>query len=362
MTSTTTKRSRRRRSRLLGDKRGLPPGTPVYTGDVKDVPVEVRVLDYDTDGHREHREGDIQKLAEYHSDASVTWINLDGVHQVDQVATICRAFGIHPLWMEDILNPSGRPKAEILEDRVLVVARMVHRSEDRLVSEQVSMVLGPGFVLTFQERAGDVWEPLRERIRGGNGRIRKMRADYLLHALLDDIVDHYFVALEDLESRVDGLEANALDPNGRVDMTAIFDVKSELADFRRSVWPMRESVSSLLKAEGGPIDASVTPYFRDLYDHVVQVMDILETSRERVVGVYELHLAVTSYRLNDIMKVLTIVSTIFIPATFVAGVYGMNFDHMPELHWGFGYPFAWLLMLGSAGVGGYWVYTRRWLT
>ncbi|MEZ4318281.1 MAG: magnesium/cobalt transporter CorA [Myxococcota bacterium] len=361
MSNTTAKRSRRRRARTLAEKRGLPPGTPVYTGDVEGVPVHVQVIDYAPDRLDELEVDDAQRLSSYRDEASVTWINLDGIHQADQVQAIARIFDLHPLWMEDILNPQGRPKAEVLDDKVLVVARMVHRVEGVVNTEQVALVLGPGWVLTFQEQAGDVWESLRSRIRQGKGRIRKMKADYLMHALLDDIVDAYFVALEEVESRVDGLEAAALDPSTRIDNAAIFALKQELADFRRAVWPMRESVSALLKADGGPISAAVVPYLRDVYDHVVQVMDILESSRERVVGVYELHLSVTSHRLNDIMKVLTLVSTIFIPGTFVAGVYGMNFKHMPELEWEYGYPFAWAVMLGLGALGGIWAWRRRWL-
>ena len=250
----------------------------------------------------------------------------------------------------------------MIDDRVLVIARMVRIEDGVLHSEQVSMVLGKGWVLTFQERPGDVWESLRTRIRVGNGRVRRMNSDYLLHALLDQIVDHYFLSLEQLEGRVDGLEALAIDGDKRLDLGIIFELKNELAEFRRTVWPMRESIAALLRMEDGPIGGVVLPYFRDLYDHVVQVMDILETSRERVVGVYELHLAVTSHRLNDIMKLLTIVSTIFIPMTFIAGVYGMNFQHIPELQWDYGYLYVWALMLGTAAIGAVVVYSRRWLS
>ena len=243
-----------------------------------------------------------------------------------------------------------------------MVARGASLAGGALTTAQVSVVLGKTWVLTFQEESSEIWNALRDRIRRGTSRVRKMQVDHLLHALLDDVVDHYFVALEHFEARADDLEDVALRPDRRLDMRAIFELKAQLSDFRRAVWPTREAVAALLRVQDGPIGSSARPYFSDLYDHVVQVMDILENSQERVIGVYELHLAVTGHRLNDIMKVLTIVSTIFIPMTFVAGVYGMNFDHIPELHWQYGYAFAWALMLGAACVAGAVVVRRQWLT
>ena len=356
------KRAQRRRSRNLAAKRGAPPGTATYTGDITGVPVVVEIIDYDPAGVRELSACDSEALRAYADPSTVTWINLIGIHEVDSVQAIAKAFDVHALWIEDVLNPSSRAKTEMLENRVLVVARMVRIDAGEVHSEQISIVMGKGWVITFQERPGDVWSSLRQRIRLGNGRVRRMGSDYLLHALLDDVVDHYFVALENLEERVDALEALALDPTTQLNLSTIFELKGELADFRRTVWPMRESVSALLRIEEGPMTHAVQPYLRDLYDHVVQVMDILESSRERVVGVYELHLAVTGHRLNDIMKILTLVSTIFIPMTFIAGVYGMNFRYMPELEWPYGYAFAWVLMLGTAAVGGLYVVSRRWLS
>jgi magnesium transporter len=297
----------------------------------------------------------------YRNSDTVTWVNMVGVHEVEAVQAVCHALQIHPLWIEDIVNPHGRPKVDSLEGLVFVVARMMVPEGEKVRTEQISILLGPEWVLTFQEREGDVWEPLRERIRLGKGRIRSMGADYLLHALLDDVVDNYFICLELLETRVDHLEARAIDPEAAVDLGAVFSLKNELADFRRSAWPMRETMHGLLRLDS-TLSVEVLPYYRDLSDHIVQVMDALEANRERVVGVYELHLAVTGHRLNDIMKVLTIVSTIFIPMTFVAGVYGMNFKNMPELEWTYGYPAAWVVMLGCALGGGVWVYGKRWLS
>lgn len=355
------KRTRRRHAAKRAQKRGLPPGTAVYTGEMEPgTPVSVRVLDFGPDDVEELEANDATQLPSFADERTVTWLNVDGIHDVEQVQTVARAFGVHPLWVEDIVNPASRPKTETHDGLLLVIARMVVASPDGPRSEQVSLVKGPGWVVTFQERPGDVWDPLRERIRQGNGRVRKMRADYLLHALLDGVVDHYFLALEELEDRVDALEGKAIDPDARLRLADVFALKTELAEFRRAVWPLREAASALLRSDEA-IGTEVLPYFRDLYDHLLQVMDVLETSRDRLVGIYELKLAVNGNRLNDIMKVLTLVSTVFIPMTFVAGVYGMNFGNMPELQWRYGYPFAWVLMLGSGAVCAGWAYRQRWL-
>jgi len=363
----TAKRSRRRRGRASSKKIGAAPGTPIYVGERTTEDVHVSVIDYSSDRLRIEEAFDTAALHPFRDPASVTWINLDGVHQVDEVQALCRVFDVHALWVEDIVNTKSRPKAEQIGEQVLVIARVMRPPRDGqsgdagLDLEQVSLVMGDGWVLTFQERPGDAWDSLRQRLKAGSGRIRKMRADYLLYALLDAVVDHYFLALEELEGRVDTLEEVALDPNAKLPLRDVFHLKSELVDIRRAVWPMREAINTLLRSDGGPMQPEVQPFVRDLYDHIVQVMDILETSRERVVGVYELHIAVAGHRLNDIMKILTIVSTIFIPMTFVAGVYGMNFDHMPELHWSYGYPIAWVVMLGSGAAGAGWMASRRWL-
>ncbi len=359
-----TSRPKRRRTRAAAKKQGAPPGAAIYAGDeLPDFAVSVRVLDYSTTEVQESDALGTDRLRELRDTATVSWVNLDGVHQVEQVKAIGKTFGIHALWLEDILNPASRPKTEVMDDKVLVITRMVRATEDSqtiLETEQVAMVLGPTWVLPFQERPGDVWDALRQRIRTGGGRIRRMQADYLLHALLDAVVDHYFVALEVLEGRVDVLEDVAL--NGQnVDLRRVHELRRELAAFREVVWPTREAISALLKRDTEAISADIQPYYRDLYDHVVQVMDILETSRERLVGVFELHLAVNGHQLNQIMRVLTVVSTVFIPLTFIAGIYGMNFKYMPELDWQWAYPTVWVLMVGVAVSMGYWFRTRQWM-
>ncbi len=359
----SSSRRRRNRSQIRQAKEGLPPGTPIYAGEQRDFPVTVQVIDYDAEHLTDRIEQNVADLCPYRDrQTTVTWINLDGIHDSEAVVALGETFGMHALWIEDVLNPTSRPKVEVLEDRILVITRMVEWLPDgSLDQEQVSLVLGPGFVLTFQERPGDVWDTLRKRISGNVGRIRKMGADYLLHALLDATVDHYFVVLETLETRVDDLENRAI-TNPELSLPVQFqELKSELQGLRGVVWPTREAVAALLRGETNILSPATMPFYRDLYDHVVQVMDILDASRDRLVWVVELHLALTSQRMNEIMKVLTLVSTVFIPLSFIAGVFGMNFDVMPELHEDWGYP-AVLSLMATIGFGLLlWFRAQRWL-
>jgi magnesium transporter len=230
-------------------------------------------------------------------------------------------------------------------------------SDDQIDDEQVSLAIGSSWVLSFQERKGDVFDPIRDRLRASRGRIRKMGADYLLYALVDAIVDHYFVILETLGDRIEVLgEHMAEDPNKK-DLTSIRHLKRELLFMRKSVWPLREVLSSLQRDGAVSIHEETAPYFRDVYDHTIQIIDTVETFRDMVSGLMDLYLSSISNRMNEVMKVLTIIATIFIPLSFVAGLYGMNFDWMPELHWRYGYFYA-LGLMTSIG-GGMLVYFRR---
>ncbi len=340
-------------------KQGAPPGAPVYTGENSDVAVHVQVIDYDPDGVREQTVDSIAELAGFHHGQTVTWLNLDGIHRVEEVQAICRLFDIHPLWMEDILNPHSRPKTEVLDGKLFVVVKMLHGA-DGFELEQVSIVMGEGVVLTFQEHPGDVWQPLRERIRGGQGRVRRRGPDYLLHALLDAIVDRYLLTLEQQVESIDRLEDAAM-AGADLALSAIYTRKAELASIRQVVWPMRDLGAALLRGEGDRISPENHPFYRDLHDHIVQVMDLLETCRERTMGLFELLLAMDGRKLNENMRVLTVISSMFIPLTFIAGVYGMNFKHMPELDWRWSYPAIWLVMiLMSAGML-VWFRRRQWL-
>lgn len=355
---------RKRRSKIKDNVVGLPPGSAVYVGEPREGGVHLRAFAYDTKGVVVHEHPTPKEARAMVGPGRVVWLDCDGVHDVPLVTEIAEQFGIHALAVEDVLNTRTRPKVDVFEGNIaLLCMDMVSCSpEAELVIEHVSLVMGPGFVVSLQEgHAGDLFDPVRNRIRSESGRIRAMGADYLVHALTDQVVDGYFGVVEKLEERIDALEAEALDQRATEMPQRIYALKSDLGAVRRAVLPLREAVGRLLKGEVHLMSRNVDPYLRDLYDHIMQVLDIVDTDRERLNGVLELHLAVQSHSMNDVIKVLTIVSTVFIPLSWVAGVYGMNFDQIPELHWALGYPFALGLMavMGVGMVG--WFRYRGWL-
>jgi magnesium transporter len=356
--------SRKRRAKVK-NKVGLPPGSAVYVGEPREGGVHVRAFAYDAKGMVEHTHPTPAEGRALVGPGRVVWLDCDGVHDVSLVSEIAEQFGIHPLAVEDVLNTRTRPKVDVFEGNIALLSMDMVSTvgpECELVLEHVSLLLGPGFVISFQEgRAGDLFDPVRNRIRTGSGRVRAMGPDYLLHALTDQVVDGYFAVVERLEDRIDKLEAEALHQQQTDFPQRVYALKSDLGTVRRAVLPLREAVGRLMKGEVHMVSRTVDPYLRDLYDHVMQVLDIVDNDRERLSGVLELHLAVQAHSMNDVMKFLTIVSTVFIPLSWVAGVYGMNFDVIPELHWTLGYPFALGLMLTMAvGMVGWYRY-RGWL-
>ena len=281
---------------------------------------------------------------------SVLWLNIDGLGDAALLARIGEAFGLHPLALEDIVNVHQRPKAEDYQDQTFVVLRMPSPHPDGFDTEQVSLVLGDGFVLTFQERPGDVFEPVRNRLRTPHRPIRARGADYLGYALIDAVIDAFFPLVEALAEHLESVEETVLLGRARVGMADIHAHKRQIMLIRAAVWPLRDVVSALMREDHAQISAATRPYLRDCQDHVVQLTDMLQASRDVTAGLVELLLASQSHRTNEVMRVLTLISTIFIPLTFVVGVYGMNFDHMPELHWRWGYPVV-LLAMGAIAVG-----------
>jgi len=340
-------------------KRGLAPGTLVHTGERKTEKVRITVFDYDADSYREQQVDSVEECLVFKDRPSVTWINIDGLHQVEVLEQLGRAFGLHPLVLEDILHTEQRPKAEDYGDYYYLVARMFHEKETELdlKAEQISLILGSNFVISFQEREGDVFDPVRERIRTGKGRVRKMGADYLAYALLDAIVDSYFVNLESIADRIESVEDELIDSPSPRTLQALYRLKSETLYFRKLIRPLRELVGALEREESPLLSKDLKVFLRDLYDHTVQVIDTVETLREMLMGMLDIYLSSISNRMNAVMKVLTIIATIFIPLTFIAGVYGMNFDYMPELHWRWGYLTV-LLVMGAIFVGML-IYFRR---
>ncbi|MBE0617575.1 MAG: magnesium/cobalt transporter CorA [Proteobacteria bacterium] len=344
-------------------KTGLPPGTLVHIGEAGAHPATIDLIDYDAARTEERRLASADDIPRYLDTQTVSWVDVTGVHDVDLVGRVGAILGIHPLVLEDIVNTHQRPKAEVYEGHLFVVLKMIRYDAEtsRVDAEQVSLILGPHYVVTFQERPGDVFEPIRERIRAGKGRIRKQGPDYLAYALMDVVVDHYFLTLEALEDQLEDLEEALLDHPGPELLQSIHDLKRVMVTLRKGVWPLRELALSLERSESELIAPTTRPYLRDVYDHSIQVIDTVESFRDVLSGYLDIYLTSVSNLMNEIMKVLTIMATIFIPLTFIAGVYGMNFEYMPELRWRWAYPTLWALMAGLGGGMVYLFRRKRWL-
>ncbi len=338
---------KRRRRHITRTAPGTPPGT-LLVDPAAPKPV-VRVLAYGPDRMVEDTLADPLALGDYLKRWPVTWVNVDGLGDAQTIEAIGKALDLHHLALEDVVNTHQRPKLEEYEDNLFIVVRMP-QFEEIFQTEQLSIFLGPNYVLTFQERAGDCFEPVRKRLREGP-RNRMLKADYLAYALTDAIVDSYFPVLEAFGERLEQLEEEiAHRPTADV-LSRVHEIKHDLLTLRRSIWPVRDILNSLVRDPVPLVSETTRTYFRDCYDHTVRIIDLVETYRELGTGLTEFYQSTVGQRMNEIMKVLTVIATIFIPLTFIVGVYGMNFNpavsplNMPELNWYFGYPFSVLLML-----------------
>ena len=351
----------RRRSISRSRKTGQTPGTVTFTGSRKVDSTTLDVIRYEGDHLAQVAGAGLDEALAAVEPGGVTWLNVNGLHDTVVLEKIGKRFGLHPLTVEDIASVGQRPKLESFDDYLFIVVRMLSLEGGHLEDEQISMVLSQDTVITFQERPGDILEPLRERIRKGKGRIRGMGADYLAYALLDIVVDHYFVVLEASSAQIDEIEAEVYaDPRPEV-MERISALKQDALHMRKAVWPVRDLMSALLREESALFTRQTQTFLRDAYDHVVQAIDALETLRETVGSLQDSYLSSLSFRMNEVMQVLTIIATIFIPLTFVAGVYGMNFEYMPELSWRWSYPVLWLLMILMTAGMVWWFRRKNWL-
>jgi magnesium transporter len=332
-------------------KAGLPPGTLVHIGERKTEKIKITIMDYDETQFQVRETETLEECYPFKDRPTIIWINIDGIHEIETLEKLGDCFGLHPLTLEDILNTDQRPKIEDYGEYIFIVLKMLYPDDDtgEILAEQVSLVLGQNFVISFQEREGDIFNSVRERIRSGKGRIRKMGADYLVYSLLDSIVDNYFIILEKLGERIEFLEEKLIINPVPEAINLIHKLKREMIFLRRSVWPLREVIGSIERGESSLIKGSTNIYLRDVYDHTIQVIDTIETFRDILSGMLDIYLSSVSNRLNAVMKVLTIIATIFMPLTFIAGIYGMNFKYMPELEWRLGYPVI-LLTMVSIGV------------
>ena len=330
---------------------GLTPGTLVHIGEKKIEKVRIRIIDYDETQLEEKEVKTVEEVFPFKDKPTITWINIDGLHDIEVIEKIGRHFGLHPLVLEDIVNTEQRPKLEDFGDHIFVVLKMLYYDNDKneLEVEQVSLIFGLNFVISFQECLGKIFEPLRERIRKGKGRVRKSGADYLAYALIDSIVDNYFVILEQFGERIEDTEQGLATNPTQETLQTIRAFKKEMIFLRKSIWPLREVVNSLERGESPLIHESTGIYLRDVYDHTIQIIDAVESYRDMLSGMLDVYLSSISNKMNEVMKVLTIFAAIFIPLTFVAGLYGMNFQFMPELGWHWGY-FAALGFMAVIGI------------
>ena len=346
----TSKKSERGKHAGYGAKAGMSPGTMVFIGERHVEQARIDIIQYDTAVLKEMRDASPEQCRDCCKAPGVTWINVSGIHNIGLIEAMGKHFDLHPLTLEDIVNTAQRPKVEEFPNYVYAVMKMITFDEgaNRLETEHVSLILGDNYVISFLEDEGDVFDPVRERIRNAGGRIRSLKADFLAYALMDAAVDNYFLALERIGDRIEDMDDRILGHPQPGDIREVHRLKQEILSFRKAVWPLREEVGTLEKSEADLIRKETRVFLRDLYDHIIQVIDMVETFRDILGGIHDTYLSSVSNRMNEIMKVLTIISTIFIPMTFIAGVYGMNFKHMPELKWPFGYYLIWGVMITVA--------------
>ena len=343
-------------------KIGIQAGTVVHVGEQRTEKVTMHRMEY---SENEFRENDIKTLGEFimSEEGKVVWINFDGVHDTNIIEDVGAMFGISPLIQEDIVNTDQRPKCNFFEEQVYIVLRMMDFDEEdgSVLTEQVSIILGEGYVLTFLEDPGDLFDPVRERIRKGLGRIRKMGADYLAYSLLDIIVDRYFTVIERVGDRIEEMEEQLLTDFNRTELQDLHEMRSTLLYLRKNILPVRDLLSDLERGEVPFAGESFRVYVKDIMEHCVQIVDTVETCREMVTSLFDIYISMSNNRMNEVMKVLTMIATIFIPLTFIVGIYGMNFENMPEIKSRLGYPIVMALMF-VIGVGMLFFFRRKkWL-
>lgn len=324
------------------------PGTVLYRGKKQSTVTAVDIINYRKESYHKHETQNIEEAFHFKDNDHVTWINVNGLNNTSEIEKLAIHYGLHPLTLEDVLNTNHRPKMDEFDNYLFIVLKMLYfKNEDELVYEQVSMVVGEDYVITFQESDGDVFDDLRERISAGKGRGRSLGSDYLMYAIIDAIVDNYLTVIEAFGDKIEDIENRIFDSDTDNNQTAntIQLLKREVLKIRRSVFPLREVISRLDKIENSIIDEKTHNFLRDLYDHIVQVNESIEVYREMVWSLLDMYMSIISNKMNEVMKVLTIIATIFIPLTFIAGVYGMNFDNIPELHYKYSYFILWGVMI-----------------
>jgi len=327
-------------------KSGLPPGTPAYVGEKEPTKTQIMIIEYDEENLHEREVKTIEEYLQHKDRSMVTWIRIIGLKRIQLLEQLGKHFKIHPLVVEDILNTTQRPKIEDYGDYLFLIVKNVHYTEeDEIESNQVSIILGSNFVISFQERQEAIFQPIMDRIRNNRGIIRRMKNDFLAYTILDAALDNYFDVIEKVSDKIEVIEDELISNPVQDTLHEIYSLKQNIIVLRKSVWPFREVVSRMERGRYALIDEKLLIYIRDIYDHSIQVMETVETYRDMLSGMLDIYLSSISYRMNEVMKVLTIIATIFIPLTLIAGIYGMNFRFMPELEIPIAYPLVWLSML-----------------
>lgn len=336
---------------------GAPPGSVQYIGPIVEGRVKLTLIEFNETEFFESDFYDLSDCLGHVKDNMVKWINVEGVHDINLIEHIGKHFNIHPLTLEDIVHVDQRAKFEDYEHYLLSIMKMI-TYEQELTAEQLSIILLPNIVISFQEpHGGDAFDVIRTRLRQAKGRVRKLGADYLFYAMMDAVVDYYFHVLEIIGDKVAKIEEEIISEPKQTSLIELYELKREIIGLRKYVWPMRDMVSNLLRSDSEFITPNTKMFFRDLQDHTTRVIDTVETYRDLLSGIMDIYLSTNSNKMNEVMKVLTIMSSIFIPVTFIAGVYGMNFEYMPELKSPIGYAAVWIVMLSV--MGGLIVYFRR---
>jgi len=351
-----------RRFKDRAKKKGLPPGSLVYTGEAKDKS-RIRVINYDQESIQEKTFEDFEDCAVLKGQPGTTWIDVVGIHNVELVDKIGKCFELHPLVLEDILATDQRPKIEEFENYIFIVFKVFHIKKDGqdLEPEQVSLILFPNIVISFREKESDLFHPIEKRLANPKDVIRSEGADYLLYALMDVVVDNYFLIVDKVGEGLEPLEEKAISHPFPQTIQSIHHLRGKVLMLRENLWALREVITHLERGISPLINKSLLLYFRDLLDHIFNLMETTETIREMLASILDIYLSSVSNRLNEIMKVLTVIATIFMPLTFIVGIYGMNLKYMPEIEWPYTYPVVWFVMIVSA-VSMYFYFKRRgWL-
>lgn len=333
-------------------KTGVPPGTVVFVGEQKTEESRIDLFHYTKEELTELSGISTVQAREFLKKTGFNWINISGLHNTQLIEEVGKLLNIHPLTLEDVVNTKQRPKVEEFQDYIFVAIKMIsfNESDHSIDIEHLSLILGDNYVISFQEKEGDVFNGLRTRLKNPQSRLRSKKSDYLLYSLMDSVIDHYFLTIENLGDYIDELNDQILADPMPDTLQQLHSLKREILRLRRAIRPLREMVGILDKSESHLLCSDTDIYFRDLFDHTYQVMDIVENFRDSLNSMHDTYLSVISNRMNEIMKVLTIIATIFIPLTFIAGVYGMNFEFMPELKWRYGYAMIWGIMI-ITGIG-----------